>query len=345
MKKYRDYSVPLFFLGLSIFSVIASEVSMNFVISEVYARFVRNAVFVLALLIPIMSGMGINFSITIGAIAAQMALIFVIDRQIMGVKGYLLAVAISIVFSIILGNLIGFLLNKAKGREMIASMVLALLGNSFYQLIFMVGYGTLIKPKNQDILLSRGIGLRNTIDANQFKGLYEGVMMVKLGDVEFSLLPLIIIISIGLVVSYIEKTKIGYHMKAVGENINTAKMLAIDVDRTRRLSIVISTILASLGQLMSIQNLGMLSVYTGHLTFGVYSAAALLVGGATFTRASLKNSYIGLILFHILFISSPLAGQNLFKNPALGEYLRSFIIYGTIVFSLYINLKNEKASN
>lgn len=316
---------------------------MNFVSSELYSRFIRNAVLVISLLIPIMSGMGLNFSINIGAIAAQIAVIIVIDKQIIGLKGYLLAIAISIILSIIFGNIIGFLLNKAKGREMITSMVIGFLGTSLYQLIFMVGYGTIITPRNKEILLSRGIGLRNTIDCNYFKQLYDGIMMVNIGDVQVSILPIIIIVLIGLVVYYIEHSKLGYHMKAVGKNMNTSEMLGINVDRTRRLSIVISTVLASLGQLMSIQDLGMVSVYTGHLGLGIFAASALLVGGATFKKANLKNAYIGLILFHTLFITSPLAGQNLFKNAALGEYFRSFIAYGTIVFALMINLKNEES--
>lgn len=343
MKKYRNYFVPLFFLILSLLSIKAAGTSMNFVSSELYSRFIRNAVLVISLLIPIMSGMGLNFSINIGAIAAQIAVIIVIDKQIIGLKGYLLAIAISIILSIIFGNIIGFLLNKAKGREMITSMVIGFLGTSLYQLIFMVGYGTIITPRNKEILLSRGIGLRNTIDCNYFKQLYDGIMMVNIGDVQVSILPIIIIVLIGLVVYYIEHSKLGYHMKAVGKNMNTSEMLGINVDRTRRLSIVISTVLASLGQLMSIQDLGMVSVYTGHLGLGIFAASALLVGGATFKKANLKNAYIGLILFHTLFITSPLAGQNLFKNAALGEYFRSFIAYGTIVFALMINLKNEES--
>lgn len=343
MKKYRSYYVPLFFLILSILAIIVTKLSMNFIYSELYSRFIRNAVLVISLLIPIMSGMGINFSITVGAIAAQIAAIIVIDRQIIGVKGYLLAAAISIILAIIFGNLIGFLLNRAKGREMIASMVIGFLGTSLYQLIFMVAYGTIIIPQNKDILLSRGIGLRNTIDCNYFKKLYDGILMARIGDMRVSLLPVIIVLIIGLAVYYMSNSKIGYHMKAVGESMHTSKMLGINVDRTRRLSIVISTILAALGQLMLIQDLGVVNVYTGHLGLGISSAAALLVGGATFKKANLRNAYIGLLLFHALFIASPLAGQNLFKNPALGEYFRSFVAYGTIVFALMINLKNEKA--
>ncbi len=343
MKKYRNYFVPLFFLVLSLLSIKAAGTSMNFVSSELYSRFIRNGVLVISLLIPIMSGMGLNFSINIGAIAAQIAVIIVIDKQVLGVKGYLLAIAISIILSIIFGNIIGILLNKAKGREMITSMVIGFLGTSLYQLIFMVGYGTIITPQNKEILLSRGIGLRNTIDCNYFKQLYDGIMMVNIGGMQVSILPIIIIILIGLVVYYIEHSKLGYHMKAVGENMNTSEMLGINVDRTRRLSIVISTVLAALGQLMSIQDLGMVNVYTGHLGLSIFSASALLVGGATFKKANLKNVYIGLLLFHTLFITSPLAGQNLFKNAALGEYFRSFIVYGTIVFALMINLKNEES--
>lgn len=112
----------------------------------------------------------------------------------------------------------------------------------------------------------------------------------------------------------------------------------------RKRSIIISTILASIAQLLFIQNLGILNVYTAHLNLDIFSAAALLAGGATFKKANIKNALLGILLFHTLFVVSPLAGQNIFKNPALGECFRSFIAYGTIVFALMINLKVSKES-
>ena len=51
---------------------------------------------------------------------------------------------------------------------------------------------------------------------------------------------------------------------------------------------------------------------------------------------------IGVLLFHSLFIVSPQAGQNVFGNPALGEYFRSFIAYGTIAFALVMNMRSRK---
>ena len=342
MKKYKDYYVPGFFLIISLLGISLAGISMNFIVGELYARFIRNGIFLLALIIPIMAGMGINFSITIGAIAAQVAMVIVMDMGLSPRIGSLVAILISIILSIIFGNIIGSILNKAKGKEMIASMVIGFLGTNMYQLIFMVGYGTVIKPFNQDILLTRGIGVKSMLDIGAFKDLYKNILPIKLGDVDGSLIPIIIVILVALVVWLITKSKIGYHIKAVGEDLTLAEKLGIDVNRTRKISIIISTILASMAQLMFIQNLGILNVYTGHLNLDIFSAAALLAGGATFRKANIRNAFLGIFLFHTLFIVSPMAGQNIFKNPALGEYFRSFIAYGTIVFALMINLKNEK---
>lgn len=342
MKKYKNYYVPLFFLTLSILGIMAAKVSSNFILGELYNRFVRNGIFLLALILPIMAGMGINFSITIGAIAAQIGMLIVIDMGLEPRLGFVVAMVFSIVLSILFGNIIGIILNKAKGKEMIASMVIGFLGTSLYQLVFMVGYGTIIKPFSEDTVLTRGIGVKSMLDAGGYRNIYKNILTIKIGDVEGSLVPIIIIFLVGVIVYLITKSKIGYHIKAVGENMVLSEKLGIDVDRTRKISIIISTLLASLAQLMFIQNLGILNVYTGHLNLDIFSAAALLAGGATFRKANIKNAFIGVFLFHTLFIVSPLAGQNIFKNPALGEYFRSSIAYGTIVFALMINLKNTR---
>ncbi|TJX13742.1 ABC transporter permease [Tissierella creatinini] len=344
MEKYKRYLVPLFFLVLSIIGIIGAGVSMNFVLSELYARFVRNGIFVIALLIPIMAGMGINFAIKVGALAAHTALIIIADNQIYGLKGFLLAILISTVLSVILGNIIGYILNKAKGKEMITSIVIGFLATNLYQLLFMVGYGTIIKAKNSEIMLSRGIGLRNNIDLAEFKKLFDGILTIRVGDTNESLAPVIIIVVVALLVYYISGSRIGHHIKAVGGNINTSQAVGIDTNRVRRIAIVISTVLASLGQIMYIQNIGMLNIYTDHLNIDIFSAAALLVGGATLKNANIRNAFIGVLLFHTLFIVSPLAGQNLFKHAALGEYFRSFLAYGTIVFAFIMNLRYESES-
>ena len=108
-----------------------------------------------------------------------------------------------------------------------------------------------------------------------------------------------------------------------------------------RKRIAIATVLAALGQLVFLQNIGMFDVYTAHMNADVISCAALLAGGASIKSAKIRHALIGVFLFHTLFIVSPQAGQNLFHNAALGEYFRSFVAYGTIAFALIVNIKHE----
>jgi simple sugar transport system permease protein len=83
----------------------------------------------------------------------------------------------------------------------------------------------------------------------------------------------------------------------------------------------------------------MLNVYTAHMNTGVFASAALLAGGATIEQARVRHVFLGVVLFHALFIVSPQAGQNIFSNAALGEYFRSFVAYGTIAFALMMNIR------
>lgn len=342
MNKYKWLYVPTSFFILCILMILVSDVSANFILGQLYARFIRNAVFVLALIIPIMSGMGINFAITIGAMASQIAMIIVIDMKLTGPDSFIVAAILSVILATIFGNIIGYLLNKAKGKEMIASIVIGLIGTNLYQLLFMVGYGTIIKPFNNDILLSRGIGVKSMLDCMHFKDIFSKYISFEIGYTDVYLIPLLIVFMMAFFIYLIYKSKLGHHIKAVGDDMDVAAKLGIDVNATRRISIVISTVLASLANLMFVQDMGIVNVYTGHLKLDIFAAAALLAGGATFRRATIKNAFMGLLLFHTLFIISPIAGQTIFKNPALGEYFRSFIAYGTIVCALMINLKHEK---
>lgn len=99
-------------------------------------------------------------------------------------------------------------------------------------------------------------------------------------------------------------------MRAVGQNIEIARAAGINVDRTRVLAIVISTVLAGFGQIIYLQNIGTMNTYNSHEQIGMFSIAALLIGGASAVKASIPNAITGIILFHMMFIISPVAGKN-----------------------------------
>ena len=109
-------SVPIMFILICAYCIPASGFSAGYLLNEIVTRLGRNAFLILSLLIPIMAGMGLNFGMTLGAMAGQIALIFVADWQIWGIPGLILAAILSIPFSVGLGVFIGKILNKAKGR-------------------------------------------------------------------------------------------------------------------------------------------------------------------------------------------------------------------------------------
>lgn len=336
--------VPLFFIALSAVALWFSQMSITFVLNEVITRFIRDGVMVLALIIPVTAGMGINFSITVGALCAQVAMILAIDFNIPGFNGLLFIVSVGGALSIVMGTLIGLALNRVKNREMVTTMIIGFFTTSIYQLIFMVGYGTIIKPHNSEIILSRGIGIRNMIDLEPYRNLIDNIWFFTLGEIDIPLFMILFVCGFAAMVKYCTMTRVGKEFRVISESHEKATQLGIDVNRVRIKAIVASTVIACIGHLVYIQNIGMLNVYSAHTNSDIFSCAALLAGGATIARARVSHAFFGIFLFHSLFIVSPQAGQNLFGNPSLGEYFRSFVAYGTIAFALIMNYRRpEKA--
>ena len=129
--------VTIIFVVICLIGVQFSELPLFFIANELLVRITRNSFLVLALIIPVLAGMGLNFSIVIGAMAAQIAIIAVTHWGIAGVPGFLLCALLSVPIAILFGNLVGRLLNKTKGQEMIASMIAGFFANGLYQLLFL----------------------------------------------------------------------------------------------------------------------------------------------------------------------------------------------------------------
>ena len=151
------------------------------------------------------------------------------------------------------------------------------------------------------------------------------------------------------VIKFLVKTKLGQDFRALGQDINIAEVSGIKTDRIRLIAITISTVLAAWGQVIFLQNIGTLNTYNSHEQVGMFAIAALLVGGASVTKATISEAIVGTLLFHTLFIVSPFAGKNLFGDAQIGEYFRSFIAYGVIAVSLvlhawqkYMNARNRE---
>ena len=340
----RNNSVPLMFVLICAICIPLSGFSPSYLLNEIVTRMGRNAFLILSLLIPIMAGMGLNFGMTLGAMAGQIGLIMVADWQIWGIPGLVLAMILSIPISIGLGLLCGNLLNRAKGREMVTSYIISYFINGLYQLVVLYMMGPIIPIKHSSIKLPRGYGIRNTVSLLNSRQSVDNLLSVTVGGVKIPVLTFIIIALLCLFIIWFRKTKLGQDMRAAGQDPQVAADAGINVNKTRIIAIVMSTVCAGFGMIIYLQNMGNLSTYSSHSQIGMFCIAALLVGGASVDKASIGNVFLGVILFHTMFIVAPKAGEAITGDSMIGEYFRVFVSYGVITLAL-IMYETKKRRN
>lgn len=347
-KLLMSAAVPALFIIISLLAVQPSGLPAGYIAQQVMVRMVRNSFLVLALLLPVMAGMGINFALTLGAMAGQIGIIAAQGLGLIDASALFLAVAISIPVAILLGIFAGQVLNRAKGREMITSMMLGFLINGVYQFVILYVFGTSLLPFNQNrsIILSKGFGVRNTLEltgAQAFDNLGDSFLTnllgspLYIGDFKIPFFTIFLIVLLCLFTRWFTRTKLGQDMRAVGQDMEVAANAGINVDRTRIWAITISTVMAGIGQIIYLQNLGTMNTYTGHESTALYSAASLLIGGASVASAGIVNAILGTGLFHTLFVLMPPATTNLTGNAMIGEYSRMVISYGIVAIALVMH--------
>ena len=195
----RNNAVTIMFVLLCIVCLYFSGLTVPYVMYELFGRLSRNAFIVLALILPIVAGMGINFAVTIGAMAAQIAALWVIEWGISGLGGFLLAMAMTVPLAAFFGFLIGKLLNKMKGQEMIGGLILGYFANGLYQLLFLFIFGNLIPLNAPGLVIKGSTGVANTIDLSTergFKYALDGLWRVDFGTGLFILCGVMVLLAL-----------------------------------------------------------------------------------------------------------------------------------------------------
>ena len=343
LKLIVNNAVPIVFIAISAVAIPLSGFSASYLIQELLIRIGRNSFLILSLLIPIMAGMGLNFGMVLGAMAGQIGLILVLDWAIVGIPGVALSMMIGTPIAVLLGLLCGHVLNRAKGQEMVTSYILGFFINGLYQLFVLYFMGWVIPIGNPTLVLSRGYGIRNAVSLLGIRGVLDNLIPFSFqlpffsGTVRVPVATLLLIAAFCLFIVWFRRTKLGQDMRAIGQDMAVADSAGIAVNRTRIIAIVISTVLACYGQIIFLQNMGTLNTYNSHDQAGMFSIAALLIGGASVSRASIANVFVGVVLFHLMFIVAPMAGKNLMGQAQIGEYFRVFVSYGIIAIALVLH--------
>ena len=340
----RQSSVPIMFVIICAVCIPISGLSPSYLVNEIVTRMGRNVFLILSLLIPIMAGMSLNFGMTLGAMAGEIALILVSDWQIVGIPGMVLAMIFSVPISILLGWFCGKILNLARGREMITSYIISYFINGVYQLVVLYLMGSVIPIRHGSIKLPRGYGIRNTVSLLNMRQKLDNLIPLTIAGVKIPVMTFIVIGVLCLVIVWFRRTKLGQDMRAVGQDMQVARDAGINVERTRIISIIISTVLAGIGMVIYLQNMGNIATYSSHSQIGMFCIAALLVGGASVDKASIGNVFLGVILFHTMFIVAPRAGAAITGDSMIGEYFRVFVSYAVITIAL-VMYETQKRKN
>lgn len=402
--KLRQNIVFLIFILLGMLCILFGKQSPAYIVGELVSRFSRNAISILSLIVPVLCGMGLNFGIVLGAMAGELGIILALHWEIDGVGGILLAMLLGSLFSTIFGYLTGRLYNKTKGQETLTGMILGYFAFGLFNLILINLVGTVIPFKDDVLMLSGGVGLRDTISLAGLSSAFDDVCKITLyqmvqiigyaslglaimaairnvikkqpvvkvlkrvlpmlisgavcvillsltgvkeikAALKFTRVPVltwVLILFVALLTAYITNTRWGQKVRTIGQNRKVATASGIHVNKIRIEAVIVSTIIASWGQIISLQNLGTMNTYTAHEMVGTYAVAALLVGGATLNKATIGQALVGCLLFHLLFFMAPIAARNLFQDAMIGEYFRMFLSYGIIVLSLVLYAWNRK---
>ena len=219
----------------------------------------------------------------------------------------------------------------ADRLELLSAVTIGLIVIAVLQLINIVRKKLILKEEEYSI---RKPVLTIILCAALYAATYIPEIETILLTVKMPVLPFLLIGVLCLFNQKILDTRLGQNMRTTGQSQSVALASGINVNQTRVIAMIISTVLASWGQLIYLQNIGTFATYGAHLQIAQFAIAALLVGGASVQKATNKQAIIGVILFHTLFIVAPQAGKNLFDNAQIGEYFRVFVSYGVIALSL-----------
>jgi len=312
--------------------ITAPFVGANFFtqLSNTLNRFSWNAVLVLSMVPMIHSGCGLNFGLPLGIIAGLLGGTMAIEAGATGAASFWVAVAMATPFAILFGGLYGYLLNKIKGGEM---MIATYVGFSSVSLMCMMW---LLLPYHSPNMVwgYAGKGLRTTIS---LEGYYIGALAdflkIQVGHLSIPVGSILFFALLAFGIWAFLHTKTGTAMTAVGSNPAFARAAGINIDRTRLLSVILSTWLGAVGILVYQQGFGFIQLYMAPFNMALPAVSAILIGGATVNKATITNVIIGTFLFQGIVTMTPTV-MNSMIHMDMSEVIRVIVSNGMIIYAL-----------
>lgn len=330
----QSYGLPrLIITGfLLLLFIMAPIVGADFPtqITNVLNRFSWNAVLVLAMVPMVHSGCGLNFGLPLGILAGLLGVTLSIECGFTGSFCFVMAILIATPFAALFGIGYGALLNRIKGGEMMIATYVGLSSVAFMCMMWL-----LIPYRSPSMVMAyTGVGLRSMFSLENFyAGILSDFAKIQIGNLIIPTGSLLFFALLALAMWAFLHTKTGTAMTAVGSNPAFARAAGINIDRTRMLSVVMSTWLAAVGILVYQQGFGFVQLYNAPQNMALPAVAAILIGGASANKASIANVIIGTFLFQGLVTMTPTV-MNSMIHMDMSEVIRTIVSNGMIVYAL-----------
>ena len=321
--------IGMFFVLLCLLALILG-LSLPTQLGNTLVRLGMNGVMVLSMLPGIQCGISLNLGMPIGIIGGLFGGLLCIELGFGGLFGFLFACVVGIAISAVTGVLYGMLLNRLKGDEMGVTTYVG------FSIVSLMCIAWLVMPFKSPIMKwPLGPGLRTTI------GLQSAYKHVLNNFLSFEVFG--VVIPTGLLLFFalccflmwlFLRSKTGIAMSAVGANPRFAAATGINVDKMRILGTTLSTMIAAVGIIVYGQSYGFMQLYQAPRQMGFLAASAILLGGASTSRAKISHVVIGTFLFQgVLTLGMPVANA-LIPGSTISETLRILISNGIILYAL-----------
>ncbi len=187
-----------------------------------------------------------------------------------------------------------------------------------------------------------GKGLRTTIS---LEGFYDKVLasflQINIGKLSIPTGAILFFALLAFAMWAFLHTKTGTAMTAVGSNPVFAKASGINIDKTRMLSVIMSTWLGAVGILVYEQGFGFIQLYMAPFYMALPAVSAILIGGASVNKASIMNVIIGTFLFQGMVTMTPTV-MNSAVHMDLSEVVRIIVSQGMILYALTRKTEGSK---
>lgn len=323
------FVIGLFYIFLCLMAFIYN-LSLPGQISNTLVRLGMNGVLVLAMLPGIQCGISLNLGLPIGIIGGLLGGLLCIELGLSGWPGFLFAITVGIAISAVTGYLYGQLLNRLKGSEMTVTTYVG------FSIVSLMCIAWLILPFQSKIMKwPLGNGLRTTIGLQtSYRHLLNDFLSFKIFGVTVPTGLLLFFALCCFLVWLFMRSKTGIAMSAAGANPRFAAATGINVDKMRIIGTVLSTMLGAVGIIVYSQSFGFMQLYQAPRQMGFLAASAILLGGATTTRAKISHVIIGTFLFQgVLTLGMPVANAVV-PQSTISEVFRIIISQGIILYAL-----------